>query len=383
MDMTIFVPQTDPRAGYLAHKDELDSAVRDVLESGWYILGEEVETFEREFASYIGVAYAIGVASGTDALEIALRSFNVGQGDLVFTVSHSAVATVAAIGRAGATPVLVDIDQTSYTMDPNDLEVTIKAVNDGQLPIKGQPRVIIPVHLYGHPADMASIMSIARKYNLIVIEDCAQAHGAAITAKKVGSFSDMAAFSFYPTKNLGGFGDGGCVVTNGKEAYYKLSALRQYGWETRYISSIQGISSRLDELQAAILRVKLGYLDRDNNRRRQIAEAYTQVVSKTSIHTPKEMENATHVYHQYVVRTKEREKLIQHFNNHLIATAIHYPQPVHLQPAYKDSLPVRDGALAITEQVCKEILSLPMYAEMTDNQIERVLLAVSSWRQGD
>jgi len=376
-----FIPQVNPKAGYLAHKDEIDTAIRNVLESGWYILGQEVGAFEKEFASYIGVAFGIGVASGTDALEISLRALDIGPGDLVFTVSHTAVATVAAIVRCGATPVLVDIEQATFTMNPDHLERTIKSINNGQSSIKGRPRAVIPVHLYGHPADVVAIMDIAQKYHLYVIEDCAQADGAEISGQKVGSFGQMAAFSFYPTKNLGAFGDGGMVVTNSQKLQQKLLALRQYGWEKRYVSSMPGINSRLDELQAAISRVKLGYLKTDNIRRRKIAKAYTQAVVKTKILAPQEAENITHVYHQYVVRIKERDSLIQHFKKNSITIAIHYPMPVHLQPAYKDRINIGKGGLPLTEKVCQEIVSLPMFPQMTDAQVERVVKVLLSWQE--
>lgn len=376
-----FIPQANPKAGYLAHKDEIDAAIHDVLNSGWYILGQEVKSFEDEFASYIGVRNAIGVASGTDANEIALRACGVGKGDLVFTVSHTAVATVAAIERCGATPVLVDIEDSTFTMDPDHLDHTIKSINNGQLLIEGRPRAIVPVHLYGHPADMAAIMDIAQKYDLYVIEDCAQAHGAEIDGKKVGLFGKIAAFSFYPTKNLGTIGDGGSVVTDSAEFYEKLLALRQYGWEKRYISSMKGINSRLDELQAAILRVKLHYLESDNKRRRQITETYTQAIEKTEIVAPQEAANTTHVYHQYVVRIKARDSLIQHFRKNSIGTAIHYPLPVHLQPAYKGKINIGTRGLPITEKICHEILSLPMYSQMTDLQVEHVVNALLSWQE--
>jgi len=373
--------QANPKASYLALKDEINAAIQDVLDSGWYIIGKQVEAFEKEFAEYVGVNFCVGVASGTDALEIALRASDIGPGDLVFTVSHTAVATVAAIERCGATPVLVDIGEATFTMDPDRFEQTIKLINDGQLSLEGQPKAVVPVHLYGHPAELAAIMDIAQKYDLCVIEDCAQAHGAEINGKKVGSFGQMGTFSFYPTKNLGALGDGGIVVTDSVKLHQKLLALRQYGWEKRYISSMKGVNSRLDELQAAILRVKLNFLESDNKQRRQIAETYTQAIEKTKIVAPQEAANITHVYHQYVVRIKARDSLIQHFRKNSIGTAIHYPFPVHLQPAYKDKINIGTGGLPITEKICHEILSLPMYPRMTNAQIERVVNALLSWQE--
>src|SRR5207237_8083586 len=233
------IPQANPQAGYLAHTAEIDEAVQRVLGSGWYVLGREVELFEHEFAGYIGRGHAIGVANGTDALELALRSCDIGPGDLVFTVSHTAVATVAAIERAGATPVFVDIDQTTFTIDPNCLEAALAH------PPAGTSKAIIPVHLYGHPSNMPAVLELANRFGLLVIEDCAQSHGALLQKKKMGTWGHMAAFSFYPTKNLGTFGDGGAIVTDDAELAQKTKILREYGWRERYVSSFQGINSRL------------------------------------------------------------------------------------------------------------------------------------------
>src|SRR5688572_19253148 len=238
---------SDPRRGYLAYRDEIDSAISRVLQGGMYILGSEVASFEREFAAYLGVAHAIGVASGTDALIVALKACGVGPGDSVITVSHTAVATVAAIELAGATPVLIDIDPDTFTLDASQLEGAIAA--------HPSTRAVIPVHLYGHPADMPSILDAASRHDLYVIEDCAQAHGASLAGRMAGTWGHMAAFSFYPTKNLGALGDGGAVATNDPSIAERAAALRQYGWRTRYISDFPGMNSRLDEIQSAVLRV--------------------------------------------------------------------------------------------------------------------------------
>ena len=293
------IPQTDPRANYLAHKDEIDAAIAAVLAGGRYILGEQVAAFEREFAAYLGAGstegatHAIGVGSGTDALHLALRACGIGPGDRVFTVSHTAVATVAAIELAGATPVLVDIDPATFTMDPNRLEEAVRRDEGGNSSnvkrhssIVTRHSAIIPVHLYGHPADMAAILEIARRYDLWVIEDCAQAHGATIDGQKTGTFGDIAAFSFYPTKNLGALGDGGAVVTSDPALAEQTRLLREYGWRERYVSAIPGLNSRLDELQAAILRVKLRYLDAENARRRALAAEYDRLLADSSVRTP-------------------------------------------------------------------------------------------------
>ena len=371
-----FIPQSNPKAGYLAQKAEIDTAIANVLESGWYILGSQVSSFESEFAGYIGTKHAVGTASGTDAIEIALRACNIGNGDLVFTVSHTAVATVAAIERAGAKAVFVDIDPESFTMDPDHLESVIKTVSNGSY---GRPKAVIPVHLYGNPADILSIIEIAKKYDLHVIEDCAQAHGARLGEKKVGSFGNLAAFSFYPTKNLGAFGDGGIVTTDNTDLYNKLLSLRQYGWEERYISSVAGVNSRLDELQAAILRVKLKKLDDNNNKRRKIAGAYTEAIKNTALKAPKAGAGLYHVYHQYVIRTKERQRFIEYLKELSIGSAIHYPLPVHMQPAYKESLAGK-WELSNTEKVCTEIVSLPMFPQLYAENIKRIVEALQNYQ---
>ncbi len=276
------IPQTDPHASYLAYKDEIDEAVARVLNGGRYILGNEVQSFEHEFAAAIGGAHAIGVANGTDALLLALRACGVGAGHAVFTVSHTAVATVAAIELTGATPVLIDIDPVSYTIDPELLE---KAIITNP---PGTPRAIVPVHLYGNPADLAAITTIARKYGLLVIEDCAQSHGASLDGRTTGTWGDIASFSFYPTKNLGALGDGGMVVTGSEELALKVRLLRQYGWRERYVSEIPGTNSRLDELHAAMLRVKLRHLASDNERRRSIASQYNSLLKNSGLSLPVE-----------------------------------------------------------------------------------------------
>jgi len=369
---TLLVP-ADPKASYLAHKDEIDEAIHRVLDSGWYILGQEVAGFEKEFAAYIGVGNAIGVASGTDALEIALRSCGIGPGDGVITVSHTTVATVAAIELAGAIPILVDIDPCTYTMDPNPLEDTIKQQGAGRL------KAIIPVHLYGHPADMAAIMDIAGRHGLSVIEDCAQSHGAAIGDRKTGTWGHLSAFSFYPTKNLGALGDGGAVVTNDPALAERLRQLREYGFRERYVSHLSGMNTRLDELQAAILRVKLQYLRTENARRLQIARIYGASLSGTTLVLPQLHAKVDHVFHLYVVRSTHRDGLKAFLKENSVGTSIHYPVPLHLQPAYRGRAVIGRGGLEHTEQVCREILSLPMYPQMTDEQVQRTSHLIARW----
>ena len=376
----LIIPQTDPKANYLAHKAEIDAAIARVLDSGWYILGREVAAFEEEFAAYIGMRHAIGVASGTDALNLALRACGIGPGDAVITVSHTAVATVAAIELVGAIPVLVDIDPATFTMDPNCLEDEIKKrqVRRSSF-VVGRLKAVIPVHLYGHPADMPAILDIAKRHDLHAIEDCAQSHGAAIQGRKTGTWGHLSAFSFYPTKNLGALGDAGAVVTNDPELAERVRLLREYGWRERYISELPGMNTRLDELQAAILRVKLPYLNQQNARRRELARIYDALLSDTALILPQLQGDVEHVYHQYVVRGKHRDDLRAFLKANSIATLIHYPVPVHLQPAYQGRVVIGSQELQHTEQVCREILSLPMYPQMTDEQAQRVSELIARW----
>ena len=369
------IPQTDPKRNYLAHKASIDAAIQHVLDNGWYILGKEVETFEREFASYIGVAHAIGVGNGTDALELALRACGVGPGDLVFTVSFSAVATVAAIELVGATPVLVDIDLASYTMDPDCLKNALENAP------AGKPKAIIPVHLYGQPADIPAILELARRHGLYVIEDCAQSHGAVWTGRKTGAWGDIASFSFYPTKNLGALGDGGMIVTANPGLAERTRSLRQYGWQQRYISEIPGCNSRLDELQAAILRVKLEYLDAENARRIALAARYATALADSGLILPACREGASHVYHQYVVRSPRRDVLQAYLRSLGIGTLVHYPAAVHQQPAYKGRVPMA-GSLLHSERAAAEVLSLPMYPELSDEQVNSVAEQCRAWNRG-
>ncbi|MCX8021120.1 MAG: DegT/DnrJ/EryC1/StrS family aminotransferase, partial [Chitinophagaceae bacterium] len=352
-------------------KDEIDQAIARVLNSGWDILGNEVKSFEQEFADYLGVKYVIGVASGTEAIYLALSACGIGSGDAVVTVSHTAVATISAIELSGATPILIDIDPLTFTMNPDLLEKAVRK--------NGKVKAVIPVHLYGHPADMPSILDIAKRYGLYVIEDCAQSHGASIQGRKTGNWGNISAFSFYPTKNLGAFGDGGAVATNDKDLSEKVQLLREYGWRERYISYTFGINSRLDEIQAAILRVKLKYLDQENYRRKKIAEMYNTFLRITDLKLPFVRENFDHVYHQFVVRHRLREDLRNFLKNRGIHTLIHYPVPIHLQPAYKGKVMVPDEGLEQTEQICQEILSLPIYPYITDEQVKRVCKTIILW----
>jgi len=366
--MTKVVPQTDPGASYRAARDEIDAAVRRVLESGWYILGEEGRAFEREFSEWLGVAETVGCGNGTDALVLALTSLGIGAGDAVATVSHTAVATVAAIEMAEALPVLIDIDAPHYTMCPGDLETVLRQPPPGCPPVAA----VIVVHLYGQPVAMDEILALAARYDVKVIEDCAQAHGAMFFGRKVGTLGDAATFSFYPTKNLGAFGDAGAVVTRDSGLAEKMRALRQYGWARKYVSDVPGVNSRMDETQAAILRVKLPYLDAGNGRRQDIAAAYDAALADGPVLAPRRREGARHVFHQYVIRTLERDAVQARLGAMGVGTRIHYPVPVHLQPAYAGRLKLGAAQCRETAAAAGEILSLPMFPEMTDGQVRQV-----------
>jgi dTDP-4-amino-4,6-dideoxygalactose transaminase len=355
-----------PKAQYLAHRHEIDSAIQSVLDRGMYVLGEEVRTFESEFAAYIGATAGIGVGSGTEALHLALKACGIGPGDEVITVSHTAVATVAAIELAGATPVFVDIEPDYYTLDPSLLETAITP----------RTRAVIPVHIYGQSADMDHILAIAGHYGLRVIEDCAQAHGACYKGKRVGTFGDMACFSFYPTKNLGALGDGGMVVTNDAALADKARLLREYGWSDRYVSTVCGWNSRLDELQAAILRVKLRFLDSDNDKRSELAGIYGRELERSALCLPVPRSASTHVHHLYVVRSGQRDDLKKFLNDNGIGALVHYPVPVHLQPAYAARAA---HPLPETERAAKEVLSLPIYPELAEADILTTTQAIKKY----
>ncbi len=365
------IPQTDPAAGYRAQKAEIDAALARALSSGWYILGEEVEAFEREFASFLGANHAVGVANGTDALSLAIRALGIGHGCAVATVSHTATATLAAIETTGATPILVDIDDY-FTMDVRALDAALEAARAANLRLAA----IIPVHIYGQPVDLDAVFAFAERHALPVIEDCAQAHGATWRGRIVGTLGVMGAFSLYPTKNLGALGDGGAVVTNDTPIAEKLERLRQYGWDTSRISREPGLNSRLDVVQAAILRVKLARLADNNARRQWIAKAYRAGLSGKDVVLPGVRAHASHVYHQFVVEVDRRDIVKARLIELGIGTAIHYAPPAHLFPAYAGRLPIAGGELPRTEAACTRILSLPMYPELTDSQVERVIGAV-------
>lgn len=372
------IPQTNPKAAYLAQRDAIDAAIKRVLEGGWYIQGEEVAAFEREFAAWSGSSHAVACASGTDALILALRGLGIGPGDAVITVSHTAVATVAAIELTGATPVLVDVDE-HWTLAPAALEAVLKAWPAGT----PKAKAVIPVHLYGQPAAMTEIAAIAEAHNLILLEDNAQAHGATLNGKMVGRWGKAAAYSLYPTKNLGAIGDGGIITTDDASVAETLRALREYGWRERYISAIAGMNSRLDPLQAAILRVKLGALPADTARRQAIAARYSAGLADVKgLGLPKVRAGAAPVYHLYVVDAGEQRDALQaKLKEAGVGTLIHYPVPVHLQPAYKGKIALGPGGLPNTERLAKSVLSLPLFPQLSDADVDTVITAVkAAWK---
>jgi dTDP-4-amino-4,6-dideoxygalactose transaminase len=360
-----FIPVANPKLRFVEKKNEFLKAAESVIESGMYILGNEVSSFEKEFAEYIGVKYCVGVANGTDAIAIALKGLGVKSGDEVITVSHSAVATVAAIEMAEAVPVFADIEPDTRCMDPENITKLISS----------KTKVIIPVHIYGQPARIKEILSIARSKGIKVLEDCAQAHGATVDNKKVGSFGDVAAFSFYPTKNLGAIGDGGAVVTNSFEVFQNARALRQYGWHQRYISDFPGVNSRLDELQAAFLRIKLKELDRDNSRRNEIAKKYSSSIKNLNLQVPVSIPNTYHVYHLYVIESEKRNELAKFLAENNIGTSLHYPAPIHQQHAYLGRIK-GESNLNVTEKLYQNILTLPMFPELNNEEVDCVISAI-------
>jgi dTDP-4-amino-4,6-dideoxygalactose transaminase len=366
------VPQADPGAGYRAHAAEIDAAVARALRSGWYILGFEGRAFEAAFASWLGAAHAVGCGNGTDALALALRALGIGPGCAVATVSHTAVATVAAIEMAGAAPVLLDIDPLHYTMDPAELAEVLTTPPPGLPPI----RAVIPVHLYGQAADLDAILPLARRHGVAVIEDCSQAHGATLGGRRLGTLGTIGTFSLYPTKNLGALGDGGVMATDDAALAERLAALRQYGWRTQYVSDAVGINSRLDEVQAAILSVKLRHLDAGNAARRRIAARYDTALAGGALTAPAKRAGAEHVFHQYVVRAPDRDALRARLREAGIGAGIHYPVPVHLQPAYVGRVPLGPAGCRASERAAAEVLSLPMFPELTDAQVDAVCAAL-------
>jgi dTDP-4-amino-4,6-dideoxygalactose transaminase len=347
---------------------EIDNAVHEVLASGTYILGQQVESFESEFASYLSAEFCIGVNSGTDALVIGLKALGIGVGDEVIIPSHTAVATAAAVVATGATPVFAEVSNFSMTIDPSSVEALVSE----------RTRAIIAVHLYGFPCDLDEIQQICKNRDIFLVEDCAQAHGAEYKGKKLGTIGEIGCFSFYPTKNLGAIGDGGAIVTNNFELSEKCMALRQYGWDSNRVSNFNSTVSRLDEIQAAILRVKLNRLEQNNSRRIEIAGLYRASLDSGPVELPKEPQQGKHVYHLFVIKVSDRDYMIEALNKRNIFPGIHYPKPVHMHPAFGAFTQNTRISLKYTEDLSNAILSLPMYPEMTETEINRVIEGVKS-----
>ena len=369
MRNAVRVPFGDLRLDYAAHKSAIDASIQRVMERGWFVLGEEGRAFENAFAEYCGVPYAVGVGSGTEAIHLALVALGIQPGDEIITVANTCVPTLAAVSFAGAAPVLVDIDPLTQTMNPHLIEERLTS----------RTKAILPVHLYGQCADMDPILRIAEHHGLRVVEDCAQAHGARYRGRKAGAMGDAGCYSFYPSKNLGAYGDAGIIICRDAALADRLRMIRNYGEQKRYCHAIKGFNSRLDELQAGILLAKLPALEAANARRRSIASAYTEKLSKLDwIVCPNEAPGRLHAYHLYVVRVRDRSAFQQHLTNWGVATLIHYPRPIHRQESYSECL---DQArfLSVTDEQSEEIVSLPIYPELTDEQIQRVIEAVESF----
>lgn len=366
------VPFVDLSAQYESIKDDVTVKISAIIARGDFVLGEELAQFEKEFSSYIGVKQGIGVASGTDALYLALLACGIGPGDEVITAANTFIATAIAISQSGAKPVLVDVDKKTYNIDPSKIPGKITR----------RTKAIIPVHLCGQPAALAEIRKMAKEYKLLVIEDAAQAHGAYLSDnKKVGSDSDLACFSFYPAKNLGAYGDGGMVVTDNESLAEKVRLLRNYGQKTKNQHSIIGFNSRLDNLHAAVLRIKLGYLDRWNNCRRENAKIYQELLGtnpKIVLPNFKAGSGQDHVYHLYVILAEERDKLAEFLKGRGVSAGMHYPIPIHLQPCYK-SLGYQKGDFPVAEHYAEHTLSLPMYPELTRQHIKWVVDSVNEF----
>lgn len=362
------IPLVDLKAQYADIKDDVNAVIQRVLNHTGFILGEEVDLFEKSFSDFIGTAESVAVASGTAALQLALLAVGVGPGDEVITTAHTFVATAEAISHTGARVVFVDIDPLTYNLDPNLVEEAITP----------RTRAIVPVHLYGQPAEMASILDIAHRHNLWVIEDAAQAHGGEYRGFRCGSMGHLGCFSFYPGKNLGAYGDAGAVTGNDKDLINKLRRLRDHGRTSKYEHNDLGYGERMDAIQAAILKAKLRYLEGWLEARRRIAYRYNELLKGLPVSIPLELPHVRHVYHLYVVRTRKRDSLLDHLKEQGIGAGIHYPIPLHRQPAYL-KLGYGEVQLPETERAASEVLSLPVYPEMTDDQVEYVVNAIKGY----
>jgi len=374
LDKAKTIPLVDLRKQYTSIKQEVDEKISGVLKSTAFILGSEVKEFEKGFAAFCSAEHAVGVSSGTAALALALLALDIGKGHEVITVANTFIATAGAISHVGARPVLVDVDPESYNIDASLVEGAITE----------RTKAIIPVHLYGQPSEMDAVLQLAKRHNLKVIEDACQAHGAEYRGRRVGSFGDISAFSFYPGKNLGAYGDGGAVVTDKGELAERIRLLRDHGSPKKYYHEIIGYNSRLDEIQAAVLGVKLRYLNEWNETRRRNARLYSEylkdLVNKGSVTTPKEKDWAKHVYHLYVIQVEEgvRDNLITYLNSRGIGAQIHYPIPIHLQKAYKH-LGYKEGSFPVAERLAKRIISLPMFPELKQQEIEYIAQEIGAF----
>lgn len=348
------------------HYDVISQAIDKVVKSGWYILGESVNEFEEKFAAYCGTKYCVGVANGLDALSLIIKAYGIGEGDEVLVPSNTYIASILAISSSGATPILVEPNLNTYNIDPLNIE---KHITD-------KTRAIMVVHLYGQSCEMGPINKIAKKYNLKIIEDCAQAHGAVYDGTKVGNLGDAAAFSFYPGKNLGALGDAGAITTNDEDLYLNLKAYRNYGSNKKYENIYKGVNSRLDEIQAAILSGKIDFLDKENNCRRKIAKYYLENIKNNRIILPKVEGEAQHVWHVFVIRTDDRDKLQKYLSDNEIQTIIHYPIPPHKQKAYAEW---NDLSYEISEKIHREILSIPISPVMTMEEAKKVAEVINQY----
>jgi dTDP-4-amino-4,6-dideoxygalactose transaminase len=360
------IPFLDLKKINLQYSNEINDAMTRVLNSGWYILGQEVENFEASFKEYCGTEYCLGVANGLDALSLIIKAYGYGEGDEVIVPSNTYIASMLSVSLNGATPVLVEPDINTYNINPDLIEESIT----------DRTKAIMVVHLYGQSCDMAPILNIAQKYNLKVIEDCAQAHGAYYNGKRVGNLGDAAAFSFYPGKNLGAIGDGGAITTNDTELYNNIKALRNYGSHKKYENIFKGVNSRLDEIQAAILSVKLPHLDDDNGKRREIALYYIDHIKNPLITIPSNTHPTHHVWHLFVIRTGERNRFIEYLQENDIQSLIHYPIPPHKQNAYKEW---NDDSYEISEKMHNEVVSLPISPVMTLEEVKKVVEVVNKY----
>ncbi len=363
------VPFNVLRPQYLMFKEEYDKAALEALDSGWYVLGEKVSQFEKEFADYVGVNHCVGLNSGLDALILAFRALGVAEGDEVVVPANTYIASVLGVTENGARPIFVEPDEF-YNIDPARIEEAITE----------RTKAILPVHLYGQPARMEEIMAIAKKYNLLVVEDCAQAHGATINGKNIGTFGDINCFSFFPTKNLGAFGDAGAIVTDSEELAERVRLLRNYGSVKKYYHEIEGVNSRLDEFQAALLSVKLTHMAELEHDRRRVAEKYLKEITNPLIGLPRIMEGFKHVWHLFVVKCNQRDELQEFLSDNGIGTQIHYPVPPHLSGAYR-RFGYKKGDFPITEDYADTILSLPLYNGMTNEEVDYVIQKINEFKR--